>query len=77
MAASRSTASAVEGAVEEVIVATTIVAAMPEKIKFYLGIRKPTATTAETWMSSVTGKMIRFTFGNISFHSSPLFISIT
>ncbi len=37
-----------EVAVEAVIGVTPIVAAMPEKIKFYLGIRKPTAMNAET-----------------------------
>ena len=68
-----------EVAVEAVIGVTTIVATMPARIKFYLGIsiRKPTATNAETWMNSVTGKLTRFTFTNTSFHSSPLLISIT
>ena len=66
-----------EVAVEAVIGVTTIVATMPARIKFYLGIRKPTATNAETWMNSVTGKLTRFTFTNTSFHSSPILISIT
>ncbi len=37
-----------EVAVEAVIGVTTIVATMPARIKFYLGIRKPTAMNAET-----------------------------
>jgi len=40
-----------EVAVEAVIGVTPIVATMPARIKFYLGIRKPTATNAETWMN--------------------------
>ena len=67
----------VEEEEEAVIGVTPIVATMPARIKFYLGIRKPTATNAETWMNSVTGKLTRFTFTNTSFHSSPLLISIT
>ena len=66
-----------EVAVEAVIGVTPIVAAMSARIKFYLGIRKPTAMNAETWTNSVTGKLTRFTFTNTSFHSSPLLISIT
>ena len=49
-------------AVEALAGVTTIVAIMPEKIKFYLGIGKSTATNAETWINSVTGKLIKVYF---------------